>query len=1320
MYRLGLDLGSASAALALLDEHNAVLFTDYQLHGDARSILSGLPEKLAAKYPDIGDCHIAVCGARRAMIQAPPVNEISALVAGVRHIVPEASSIMEIGGQTAKFVTGLCGEGGKKIRFAINDACSAGTGSFFESQTSRLGIELDEYSRLTDKADAVPGIAGSCGVFAKTDIIHLQQEGEKIENILNGLCYAAARNYKASVAGKLTIALPIAFAGGTAFNRGFLRALKNIFALGDSDLIIPEYAPFASAIGAALFADVSSFGNIYDFCNIENKKIIDLTGNDRAILPPLHNPRIDAENLHGVYAFNPCGACVLGIDVGSTSTKLVLTDGSDHVVDFQYLRTKGNPKEAVRQGLQSLLTRFGGGLQLAAVAVTGSGRYFIGRLIGADAAYDEITAQAASALHFVPDVDTVFEIGGQDSKYISIKNGMVRDFQMNKICAAGTGSFIEEQAAKLKIPMERYGEIALSAEKPCDPGERCTVFIESNVNDCLSKGAGKEDIAAGLCYSVLANYLNRVVGNRPVGNRILLQGGVAYNPALVAAFKGKFGARIEVAPWFSVSGAAGAALLVKKSMTGAKTAFKGLLCLEEQRDTDNKNNSGNENGINREYEGVLRKEQERQQQMPGPLSFAYSPERDPNKKTIGIPRALIVHSLFPLFNTFFRSLGFNVAAFPTDREIVELSQTYAKTESCYPVKLAIGHTARLAQSGVDYIFFPAVHSLMSPFHKAPRNFACVYMQKAPQMLEKSVGLKERGISLLSIDIEFEKGILSPMLLIALYRLGWKLGRRTARHSAVCFYALLKGIKSMMDYMKNAQKSEKPSSSRAELSRTEKLSNDYNDRPSFVIAARGYCIADPALNPGIKEMLNEYACKVLSPAHIHVDKRNFHKYYPNLYWSFGSFTLAAAKAIAAQKNLYAVYPAYHGCGPDVLLSHWFEEEMGDKPCLALEIDEHAAKTGVITRVEAFINSVRAHQKANSEQKAPVSHIIRKAAGFYNDITKLNKEIPIIIPCLYPYSTLFAACLRGEGYNAVELPSTSAESLAKGRLFMRGKECFSLTALLGDAALYAEHNQAAQLLFPQPPGAEADGLYSFFVYSKLKNRLSVVSPALEQLPRNPRLFDAVFRVLLAGDIAMHINHAGLFQTMKTVFAKGLPNDETLLQWAQTGRKTGKCILFIGEPWCIHNNLFNSIIVRQIQDAGLQAVYAPFSETLLFELCRQTRSMGAKSLEKLMCAAARALGKNSVFSGSMEYLNRGLRAGVFNGAFGNYRNAKAFMREYNEHIAGVISASSQYENTGSILELLSPDERRPFLDLRFDGESNPVNRLKLDVFLDGIAKI
>jgi predicted CoA-substrate-specific enzyme activase len=969
---------------------------------------------------------------------------------------------------------------------------------------------------------------------------------------------------------------------------------------------------------------------------------------------------------------------ILGIDIGSTSTKLVLIDNENRVVDYQYLRTKGNPRAALKSGFESYIERFGNTLSIDAVATTGSGRHFIKRLIGADAAYDEITAQAASAAYFVPEVDTVFEIGGQDSKYISIKDGLVKDFQMNKICAAGTGAFIEEQSAKLNIPLDRFGEMALSANTPCNLGERCTVFIESNINACLSEGSAKKDITAGLCYSVVSNYLNRVVGNKPVGKHILLQGGVAYNPALVAAFKNVFGSRLEAAPWFSVSGAVGAALLVKNGIGNRQTTFKGLLCLE-----------GDSPPKQEDLVPVVKEQKEQTHD---------SKSRDPNKKTIGIPCSLIMHDWFLLYKTFFETLGFNVLlSDDTNEKIIELSQSYTKIETCYPVKLAIGHTVHLVQNHVDYIFFPSVYSLYS-FFNSPRktNRACIYMQKAPQILALSAELREKGIGLITSDLYFDKGIFK--IIPALYRLGLQLG------NAFCFYAILKSVSVFMAYIKN------------HLKTVHKAAVKCNDKPDIAIVSRGYCLGDPALNLGLKEMLEERGYRVLYGYHTKANKLNVCKQYPNLYWSFGSFMLAAVKEIATKQGLYAICPTYHGCGPEGLLSHWAEDELKDKPYLSIEIDEHTSKTGVITRLEAFINSINTHQQLNSLIK---KSDWQNSPGFYDKITALDKKLPVAIPYFYPYSTLLSAYLRGRNYDTFEMPPSSAESLAKGRSFMRGEEYFSLTSLLGAAALCAEENPNMQLLFPQNKGSEVDGLYSYFIYTKLKNKMTVISPVLDSL--SPKAANILFRVLLAGDIALHSDTVNLVDTMKSAFQKKLPDNETLIQWSANCRTDGDFILIIGDPWCIHNFLFQDMIVKKIQSAGFRVRFAPFSEMLLFDWQLRKSSKVLGSFEQLMRDVSCAIGTSSAFCDSIEQLNRSVDAlaGEYFGGFGKYRSAKASAREMRRNIIGVISVSSQYENTASVLELLSTEQNIPLLNLRFDGDNNPINQLKTDFFLNEITK-
>lgn len=365
---------------------------------------------------------------------------------------------------------------------------------------SRVGCRLGDYSSLVEQAQSVPRLSGRCAVFAKTDIIHRQQEGVSTPDILLGLCYAMIRNYKVTIVRRLPICKPVVFCGGVTCNAGVIRAIRDVFGLSEKELIVPEFARYEAALGAALKASGS-------FTLRQLNDSLDRTLTTHHMVGTL--PKLELRSGTSLAEPNatkiiPESGCALGIDIGSTSTDLVLVGADGELVDFQYLRTAGDPEGAVRKGLASIRQRFGD-IRFTAVGVTGSGRERIGKRIGADAVRDEITAQAKGAAHWVPEVDTVFEIGGQDSKYISIQNGEVVDFQMNKICAAGTGSFVEEQAARMGIPLAEFGPLALSSEHPASLGERCTVFIETAIASASAEGISRADIAAGLCHSIVQN-----------------------------------------------------------------------------------------------------------------------------------------------------------------------------------------------------------------------------------------------------------------------------------------------------------------------------------------------------------------------------------------------------------------------------------------------------------------------------------------------------------------------------------------------------------------------------------------------------------------------------------------------------------------------------------------------------------------------------------------------------------------------------------------------------------------------------------------------
>jgi predicted CoA-substrate-specific enzyme activase len=413
-------------------------------------------------------------------------------------------------------------------------------------------------------------------------MIHLQQIATPDYDIVAGLCFAVARNFKSAIARGKNLQKPIAFEGGVAANPGMVKAFTEVLELEEGELVIPREFNLVAAVGAAALAaqqdclveslDFSRIDAYLDFressesahealsYNHPDSKFYDITLADR----PDHIDNLDV---------------FLGVDIGSLSTNLVLIDKEHRVIARRYLMTEGRPIEAVRKGLAEIGLEVGNRVNVKSVGTTGSGRYLIADFIGGDIVRNEITAQATAAVNIDPTVDTIFEIGGQDSKYISIDRQAVVDFEMNKACAAGTGSFLQEQAEKLKINIEQeFGERALCASCPVGCGERCTVFMESDLVGHQRSGAKREDIIAGLAYSIASNYLNKVVGDRRIGDNIFFQGGVAWNKGVVAAFEKMVGKRVTVPPHHDVTGAIGAAILAieKGEEPVFTTRFKGF------------------------------------------------------------------------------------------------------------------------------------------------------------------------------------------------------------------------------------------------------------------------------------------------------------------------------------------------------------------------------------------------------------------------------------------------------------------------------------------------------------------------------------------------------------------------------------------------------------------------------------------------------------------------------------------------------------------------------------------------------------------------
>lgn len=1325
-YSIGIDIGYSSIKIGLVNSSLQPVYADYILHkGKIKETLQKILATLAGQYDPTSITHGAVTGSESKWISKDQtihhVNDVSALLEGSLCLDDSVHSIIDIGGQTARYITGFTSREKSCIEISMNSNCAAGTGSFLEEQVSRLNLSIEDYAAYAAKSSSIPRIAGRCSVFAKTDIIHHQQEGVPVEDILQGLAYALVRNYRGAVIKKLPITRPVFFAGGVAHNDAIVNAISDILNLSDGELIVSDLSGNAAAIGTAIIAKQNNLTISPDELSSILTRNECNSNNSELCLPALARfGKEDCTNKHicaPISSGNEIIDCFLGIDIGSTSTNLVLMNGNKEIVAFRYLRTLGDPIHAVSTGLAELGREFKDKVRVIGVGTTGSGRYMIARLFGADVVKDEITAQAKAAITLDDRVDTVFEIGGQDSKFISLKNGVVTDFQMNKICAAGTGSFIEEQSKKFDIPIDDFGDKALASTKPEYLGERCTVFIETSIAACLANGTSTEDIVSGLCYSIVKNYLNRVVGQKKIGDRIFLQGGIAYNQGVINAFRSLTGKEIIVPPFFSVTGAYGAAILTCEEMGSRKTSFKGFDHIASSGEGEIEKVANSDSGSDFE-------------EMVTDLIFeGYDGTLDPSKKTIGIPRALFTYGMYPMFDAFFRELGYNVLlSDPTSEKTIWLGQDYSLDETCYPVKLINGHVAELVEKKVDYIFFPDLYTVVHPNSHTRQDFGCPYMQLAFKLVNRAMELDTKGIKLLAPTIGFSLG--EQFMKNSFMNLGTMLDRTTEETGK----ALQKGMQAFHDFETRIMEKGK-----------QIVQGLQADEKAFVLISKTYGVADPVLNLGIPGKLKEMGYKTL--AFYNLPECDVSSEHPNMFWPFGQHILEAAQVVRQHPNLYAIFLTHHGCGPDTVFTHYFKEIMGDKPYLNIEVDEHSSGVGVITRLEAFVNSLNhiPSQPAEDMNCYP-ERVPHPKAGITTNGLAFSSSCEYYLPDLYPYSGLFCEHFSKKGIRAHPFPPTSEKSIDEGRKHTITNEYFSMAALVGDVLNIPDIRNKGDipkvLFIPQNEGAEVDGQYNRFIRTILDeeglSHVWVESPFIEDIIYEDESFlTSLFCLLIAGDLILVTpvsDRARYLNQMKGMIQRNELDIRSLkrVAWEISmilqSAPPEKTILAIGEPLILYNDMLNNQILNGLEENNVRVMFAPLSECFwqtwkdyILQYGNDRTDVLLKKLailEDYMNQIHQVLGVFSPYEEKTEDLIRLADAttGYYAGGFGRYREAKVLGLP--SSVKGVITVSSMYENTGILLNTLhkgfESDHQKPVLNLTFDGTHNDHDKSKVESFL------
>ena len=1253
---LGLDIGSVSLNTVVMDENYNVLedYYDY-VHGKPFNVLKERLTSILENHSADSVKGIAITGTggklAANLIGGVFVNEIIAQATSAGRLFPDARTVIEIGGEDSKLIVlekDPTNGHSRLVDFEMNSICAAGTGSFLDQQARRIGVPIEnEFGKMSLKSVDPPRIAGRCSVFAKSDMIHHQQIATPLHDIVAGLCFALARNFRSNVARSKEIIKPVVFSGGVAANTGMIRAFREILSLNENELIIPFHHASMGAIGAVMYAhgnnlDMNHFGGLTSL-----SEYLDGASASFSSLPQLKES--EAEYKKEVHFIKPAKGRLpvyLGLDIGSLSTNVVLIDEQHRVMSRRYLPTAGKPLEAIQKGLTEIYDEVGESVEVIGAGSTGSGRYLTGDFIGADTIQNEITAQATAAIDYDPTVDTIFEIGGQDSKYISIENGVVVDFEMNKVCAAGTGSFLEEQAEKLNINIvEEFGCMALNSECPVKLGDRCTVFMESDLNSYMQKGARNENLVGGLAYSIVYNYLQKVVADRRVGDKIFFQGGVTNNKAVVAAFEQVLGKKIIIPPHFDVTGAIGAAILAKRSMVkGQKTTFKGFgvrnatynisrfvcqTCTNhceirrvkitgekkslfyggrcEKYETDGRKKSANNipNLFNKRIEMLME---------------GYEEKQEWKTTTIGIPRALMVfYQQFPFWRTFFEQLGFTIViSKESDKELVTSSLETITTETCLPVELMHGHVIDLIEKGVDYIFLPFI--VNSKFREGNKTFNCncPWIQTYPFMVRAALKGKIDESKLLIPTLHFrffERALVKEMTSYFNEKFGIDKNEiRKAIYKADEVQTSFE--KRLVEYGKDV------------------LNNIPENCRPVILLGRPYNSADSHQNLGLIEKLISQNVMPIPLDMLDLSPYNIFVNYRNMYWPNGQQIIAAAQLVAKTEGLYAVYLSNFRCGPDSFIWHYVTEELKGKPFLHLEVDEHSADAGMVTRIEAFLDSLRGSEQ--NEKKEVTIFRPRPSPS------SPPKNRILYFPYMNDGAYMLAAAARSIGVPSEVLPKQDDEVIAIGRKYTSSKECFPMICTTGSfvqklmepgadpsrmsffmpdhngPCRFGQYNHFHRILFDRLGFAQAelitpsnDTSYEdiagehgqkfrinawrgFIVADFIRKIYRETRPYEINKGDSDRLYEDSIKRL---ERCIEAGSKGLRKVLEAI-----ASDFLAIKVDKSERKP--VVAIIGEIFMRDNAGCNGNIANKLEDLGVEVVIGPFSEWIYYSTYRFTR--------------------------------------------------------------------------------------------------------------------
>jgi predicted CoA-substrate-specific enzyme activase len=991
-YYVGIDVGSVSLNCVLVNqERELVREFPYRRHfGRAEEEALAVLRGICKEYGEGEILSVAFTGNHGKNLSeklgAFYEFETISQVLGALFIKPDTRAIISMGGQdTALFQIKHRDRGWELEYFNTNGPCASGTGSFIDQQAERLATALyergetsrtqidtilEDFIHLGLQSKKPANVACRCTVFTKSDMIHLQNKGERLEDIIYGLHLGNARNYISTIVSTRVLEEPILFVGGLSLNALQVQAFRTYF----PGLLVPPHSTSTGALGVALKA-------------LE-------TGKRRPLRPELLDAVSEGGDLvlatapglvlrktrwkdTGSLSNRPAASKIkvfLGIDIGSTTTKYALMKENREIIHKNYVPTQGKPIEVTQRLLKHILDDLGDRIEIVGTATTGSGRNVVGDFLNADVIIDEITAHARGAVEIDPTVDTIFEIGGQDSKYIFISDTHPLDFDMNKVCAAGTGSFLHELANKYGINIVgEFQEIALSSERPVKLTERCTVFMESDLVAYHQKGARRKDLFAGLCYAIVHNYLNRVVGKRKTGQRIMFLGGPSLNMGVVAAFENVLGREILVPAHREVLGAYGAAISVQERMRAESrqhSTFRGLeSAVKDRMEYTSKTCHADSNCHNEcklkiydfdgrrsiwggecgRYDVIRLKGTKKENLFEGwktvwhtYMEGVYDEVKDApllesdGRPTVGMIRALYGIQTSVLWAHFFDQLGYRLVLTPeTNQSISKAGIETMVAETCYPVKVSHGHAKMLAGK-TQYFFLPTLIDMATP-ESSEMGYYCPLVQSSSHMIQAALHLDRTFILNPTLHLKHDPDILAR--------------------------ELFEQIRSRLEVTKKSVKE----ALRYALERQQHFLRDLHHRgrtvlegrrveePIIVVTGRPYNLYDERLNLRLGQNLSKIGLTALPMDFLDVSSVDLSE-FSSMYWGLGAQILRTALFLSRRPNCFGLHLTNFSCGADSFIEHFYKHIMGAKAFLILELDEHSAVAGVMTRLEAFKNVI----------------------------------------------------------------------------------------------------------------------------------------------------------------------------------------------------------------------------------------------------------------------------------------------------------------------------------------------------------------------------